>query len=57
MTKKQLEEKIKKLVTALEAARDHLEYCGYGDNWEREGAIAQKLPELIDEALGLVRKE
>ncbi len=25
----------------------HLDYCGYGDNWERECADASKLPERV----------
>ena len=40
-----------KLLKALIAARDHLDYCGYGDAWEREGAKAQKLPEQIEGAI------
>ncbi len=40
---------IEKLMKALEAAQYHLEYCGYGDKWERE--CAEGLPEQIDEAL------
>jgi hypothetical protein len=44
-------EKIKLLTEALEAAYQHLEYCGYGDSWERECATAAKLPEQIEDAL------
>ena len=36
---------------ALEAARDHLEYCGYGDAWERECAEARDLSGKIERAL------
>jgi len=36
---------------ALEAARDHLEFCGYGDAYERECAEAQGLSNQIDRAL------
>lgn len=43
--------KINLLIEALTAARDHLEYCGYGDRWERECAQADKLPEKIEQAL------
>lgn len=44
--------KLRKIVTALEMAKEHLEYCGYGrDTWEREIARDAKLPELIDEGL------
>jgi hypothetical protein len=39
------------LVEALEAAKEHLEYCGYGDSWERECAFDAKLPERIAEAI------
>lgn len=34
----------------------HLDYCGYGDNWERECAKTSKLPERVEallERLGL----
>lgn len=41
----------KQLAEALKAAGDHLEYCGYGDSWERECADAEGLPEKIQEAL------
>ncbi len=40
-----------KMYEALQAAQDHLEYCGYGDEWEREGADASGLPHKIQEAL------
>ena len=40
------------LYDALEAASNHLDYCGYGDNWERECAYAQELPKKISDALG-----
>jgi len=39
------------LERALQAAKEHLEYCGYGDKWERECAEASKLEEQIEEAL------
>lgn len=35
---------------------DHLDYCGYGDSWERECAVYSKLPERVSalmEKLGL----
>ena len=32
-------QKIEILLEALKAAQDHLEYCGYGDNYERECAL------------------
>jgi len=46
-----LEQAAAMLWTALMQARDHLEYCGYGDDYEREGACQVKLPETIDEAI------
>ena len=39
------------LRVALRAAEQHLEYCGYGDKWERECAKSAKLPEQIANAL------
>ena len=44
-------EEIQQVVDALKAASDHLEYCGYGDNWERECAVDDNLPEQIAAAL------
>lgn len=37
----------RKLATVLEEAEQHLDYCGYGDKWERECAEASKLSERI----------
>ncbi len=37
--------------TALAEASSHLDYCGYGDRWERECANHAKLPEKIEAAL------
>ena len=39
------------LIDALRAAKEHLDYTGYGDKWERECAQVNKLEEKIDEAL------
>lgn len=39
------------LFNALVAAQQHLEYCGYGDKWERDIAKAKKLPEQVETAL------
>jgi hypothetical protein len=36
---------------ALELAHDHLDYCGWGDSWERECAFHHKLPEKITSVL------
>ena len=46
------EEIIGKLHKALQAASEHLNYCGYGDSWERE--CAEGLEDQIDAALALV---
>ena len=45
------EEIIQELVDVLTDAKEHLDYCGYGDSWERECAKASKLEEKIDAAL------
>lgn len=45
-----------KLLEALEAARDHLEYCGYGDSWERECAEESKLAEQISAAISAAKE-
>lgn len=37
------------LLTVLKAAIEHLEYCGYGDRWERE--ISRDLPALLNAAV------
>lgn len=39
------------LQDALQKASEHLDYCGYGDSWERECAEAQKLEDQITAAL------
>ena len=39
------------LFNALVKARNHLEYCGYGDSWEREIAKEQGLSDEIEEAI------
>lgn len=44
-------EKLQAIAEALKDASEHLDYCGYGDNWERECAEAQKLPEKVEKAL------
>lgn len=44
-------ELIKQLGEVLAAAQAHLDYCGYGDRWERGGAMQEKLPEKIQDAL------
>lgn len=46
----------KKLFRALTAAQQHLDYCGYGDKWERECAEASGLEEQIKKALAATEK-
>lgn len=45
------EELIKLLGKALKLANEHLDYCGYGDSWERECAVDEGLPEKIEKAV------
>lgn len=45
------------LYETLVKAKEHLEYCGYGDSWERECADVTGLPEDIDNALKLYENE
>lgn len=42
---------VEELRDALEAAKHHLEYCGYGDRWEADCAREEKLQEKIEAAL------
>lgn len=41
----------RKVVQALKDAEEHLKYCGWGDNWERECATDAGLPVKISTAL------
>ena len=50
-------ETMKALADALKAARDHLEYVGYGDAWERECAESIGLEDEIKEALSRYENE
>lgn len=45
----------KQLVEVLEVAQSHLDYCGYGDSWERECARVLKLEERIRTVIALAR--
>lgn len=49
---KRLRAVLKQTREALSDAKDHLDYCGWGDKWERECAKEQKLEPKIDAALG-----
>lgn len=40
---------------ALKAAIDHLEYCGYGDSWERECAEESGLPNKLSKAMDVTK--
>lgn len=42
---------LQKIIDALDLAYEHLEYCGWGDAWERECATHNKFPQQIEEAL------
>lgn len=43
------------LAELLQEAYDHLDYCGWGDSYEREGPINSKLPDRIKIALDRVK--
>ncbi len=45
------------LLDALKDAEDHLEYCGYGDKWERECAREDGLAEKIEKAIAKATNE
>jgi len=40
-------ERMQEMRELLQEAYDHLEYCGYGDSWERECAMEAKLPKRL----------
>jgi chromosome segregation ATPase len=46
-----LREALKQTREALNDAKEHLDYCGWGDSWERECAKAQGLEPKVDAAL------
>ena len=46
-----MDEFTRRLIEALKLAQHHLEYCGWGDPWERECALADGLPETIQGVL------
>lgn len=49
--RRRLREAVQVLYGALAAAEAHLDYCAYGDPYEREAARDGKLPEQIQAAL------
>ena len=48
---------MKQLYEALVLASEHLNYCGYGDSWERECAKEENLEVKIDNAIEAYKKE
>lgn len=50
-----IKEDFNQILSALESAYNHLNYCGWGDTWERECAKDSKLPEQIEKALDIGR--
>jgi hypothetical protein len=46
-----LSEREAMLLDALIEARDHLNFCNYGDSWESECAYDNGLPERIEKAI------
>lgn len=48
---------IDRLKAALTAAKEHLEWTGYGDSWERECARNCELASTIETALALEPKK
>lgn len=47
----ELKAAVKSLLEALQEAQAHLEFCGYGDSYERDVADSAKLPERIEAAI------
>lgn len=41
----------KELLAVLKEAQEHLDYCNYGDSWERECAMSDKLPQKMEEVI------
>ena len=46
-----LREKCKNIVLLLKDCDEHLDYCGYGDSWERSMAYEKDLPNRLEAAL------
>ena len=51
MTENEIADTISTLYKALDEAKDHLDFCGYGDSYERECAQESNLERTIDAAL------
>ena len=51
-------DKLENIINALKEASDHLDYCGYGDSWERGVNDGDDpLNKKIEEALSIGNKE
>ena len=46
-----MKKELQHILHTMKEVNDHLDYCGWGDSWERECATAQKLPEKWEKAL------
>ena len=46
-----MRKKCKNMALLLNDCREHLEYCGYGDRWERQRAEAIGLSNRLESAL------
>ena len=46
----------KEFIKLFKDMAQHLDYCGYGDSWERECADERKLPERVDKMLEKIEK-
>ena len=46
-----LREKCKNIMLLLKDCDEHLDYCGYGDSWERSMAYEKDLPNRLEAAL------
>lgn len=51
-------EQLEMLVQTLKDVEEHMDYIGgWGDNWEREWALATNLPSRLNTAIGMVTAE
>lgn len=47
---------LKILIKLFKEMAEHLDYCGYGDSWERECAEAKNLPQRVGYMLAKLNK-
>ena len=47
----EIKRRFRELYDLLKEAQRHLDYCGYGDKWERSLAMEAKLPQRIEDLL------